>query len=131
MNLLEGAQNLINQVSGEFIEACCPGQCLTPRFPPRPQPPAFCAAQGGSHAAGPQATRSGAVPVLGAGQAAWRSGSLETHLEAPDVVHLPAEVEVQLGDQNPVPVAGEPRGATAIRGRHIARAVKVAEVPVS
>ena len=60
----------------------------------------------------------------------WSRG-LDTHLEAPDVVHLPAEVEVQLGDQEPIPGAGEPGGAAAVRGRHVARAVKVAEVLVS
>lgn len=64
-------------------------------------------------------------------RAARRSRGLDTHLEAPDVIHLPAQVEVQLSDQEPIPGAGEPGGAAAVRGRHVARAVKVAEVPVS
>lgn len=54
-----------------------------------------------------------------------------THLEVPDVIHLPAEVQVELSHQQPVLVAGEPRSATAVRGRHVARAIKVAKVPVS
>lgn len=59
------------------------------------------------------------------------AGGSGTHLEVPDVIHLPAEVQVELSNQQPVPVAGEPGGAAAVRGCHIARAIKVAEVPVS
>ena len=66
MNLLEGAPNLINQVSGEFIEACCRGQCLTPRFPPRPQP---------RPSEQPREGPRGAGPVLGAGQAHGGAGA--------------------------------------------------------
>lgn len=60
-----------------------------------------------------------------------RSGDSGTHLEVPDVIHLPAEVQVKLGNQQPVPIAGETRGAAAVRACHVARAIKVAEVLVS
>lgn len=59
------------------------------------------------------------------------AGDARTHLEVPAVVRLPAEVEVELSNQQPVPAAGEPGSAAAVGGCHVARAVEVAKVPVS
>lgn len=53
------------------------------------------------------------------------------HLEAPPVADLAVEVEVQLHHQEAVLGPGQARGAAAVRRRHVAGAVEVAEVVVS
>lgn len=57
----------------------------------------------------------------------YRRG-LRPYLEAPEIVHLPAEVEVEFSDQQPIPVTGQPRSPAAIRGCYIAGAIKIAKV---
>ena len=51
-------------------------------------------------------------------------------MEAPRVARLPAEVEVELGDEEPVAAAAERGRARRIGAGHVARPVKVAKVGV-
>lgn len=130
----------------EFIEACYPG-IISPNGstpvhhhwlePARRQRPSTLLSSE-SHPDGPGGqTHQPVFPAVRAGwgpkQRSWatKSRGSGAHLEVPDVIHLPAEVEVELRNQQPVPVSGEPRRAATVRGCHVARAIKVAKVLVS
>lgn len=52
------------------------------------------------------------------------------HLEAPEVLHLAAQVQVQLGHQQAVLVAGQGRRAGTVRGGNVRGAVERAKVLV-
>lgn len=127
INLFESAQNL-NQPRGEFIQVCCLAS-LDPVAPPsapaprgrdrvprltwsltRPSPRVNPAAEVLRPESRPRA------------RAEEQGGSRDsgTHPEIPDVTHLPAEVEVEFSNQEPVPVAGEARSAAAVRRCHVA-----------
>lgn len=58
-------------------------------------------------------------------------GDMGTHLESPEIINLLAEIEVELSDQQPIPITGEAGGPAAVRSCHIAGTIEVAEVVVS
>ena len=72
-------------------------------------------------AAGSSAQNSAAKQV-------WLAG--RTHPEAPLVLDLPTEVEVDVGEQQAVPRPAQPPGPATVRCRHVARAVEVTKVLV-
>lgn len=143
INLFEGAQNL-NQMRGEFIEACCLGIISHRASSPAHQLAGAwnhadtqpLAQLGASHGLSRRTHRQWGSPALTAG---WRpeqrsraeAGDARANLEVPDVTHLSAEVEVEFSNQQPVLGPGEPGSAATVRGCHVARAIKVAEVLVS
>lgn len=130
---------------GEFIEACCLG-IISPigsspvhqPWPGRPTPagpspllnsePSAGCPLGQAQQLQFSALRGECGPKRRSRAIAGDSG---THLEVPDIIHLPAKVEVELSNQQPIPVSGEPRSAAAVWGCHVAGAIKVAEVLVS